>query len=69
MHHLIMVNFSRRQLHYSAAERLMGAGTKTDGEISVPKTIGVPMSPGMKLGSTWPGTTTPARTRRRLSSS
>src|SRR3982751_3902128 len=28
----------------------MGAGTETDGEISVPKTIGVPMSPGMKLG-------------------
>ena len=50
MHHLIMVNFSRRQLIYSAAERLMGAGTETDGEITVPKTIGVPMSPGMKLG-------------------
>ena len=50
MHHLIMVNFSRRQLLYSAAERLMGAGTETDEEISVPKTIGVPMSPGMKLG-------------------
>jgi hypothetical protein len=50
MHHLIMVNFSRRQLLYSAAERLMGAGTETDDEISVPKTIGVPMKPGMKLG-------------------
>lgn len=50
MHHLIMVNFSRRQLLYSAAERLMGAGTETDGEISVPKTIGVPMKPGMNLG-------------------
>jgi hypothetical protein len=50
MHHLIMVNFSRRQLLYSAAERLMGAGTETDDEVSVPKTIGVPMSPGMKLG-------------------
>lgn len=50
MHHLIMVNFSRRQLLYSAAERLMGAGTETDGEISVPKTIGVPMKSGMKLG-------------------
>jgi hypothetical protein len=50
MHHLIMVNYSRRQLLYSAAERLMGAGTETDGEISVPKTIGVPMKPGMKLG-------------------
>jgi hypothetical protein len=50
MHHLIMVNFSRRQLLYSAAERLMGAGTETDEEVSVPKTIGVPMKPGMKLG-------------------
>ena len=50
MHHLIMVNFSRRQLLYSAAERLMGAGTETDGEVSVPKTIGVPMKPGMNLG-------------------
>jgi hypothetical protein len=50
MHHLIMVNFSRRQLLYPAAERLMGAGTETDGEVSVPKTIGVPMTPGTKLG-------------------
>ena len=50
LHHMIMVNFSRRQLLYSAAERLMGAGTETDSEVSVPKTIGVPLSPGMKLG-------------------
>lgn len=49
MHHMVMVNFSRRQLLYSAAERLMGTGTET-GEASVPKTIGVPMTPGMKLG-------------------
>ena len=49
MHHMIMVNFSRRQLLYPAAERLMGTGTET-GEVSVPKTIGVPMKPGMKLG-------------------
>jgi hypothetical protein len=50
MHHLIMVNFSRRQLLYPAAERLMGAGTETDEEVSVPKTIGVPMKSGMNLG-------------------
>ncbi len=50
IHHMIMVNFSRRQLLYPAAERLMGAGTETEGEISVPKTIGVPMAPGMRLG-------------------
>jgi hypothetical protein len=49
IHHLIMVNFSRRQLVYAAAERLMGAGTETD-DVSVPKTIGVPMTPGMQLG-------------------
>ena len=49
MHHMIMVNFSRRQLLYSAAERLMGTGTET-GEVTVPKTIGVPMKPGMQLG-------------------
>ncbi len=49
MHHMIMVNFSRRQLLYSAAERLMGTGTETD-DVSVPKTIGVPMKPGMRLG-------------------
>ncbi len=50
MHHMIMVNFGRRQLLYPAAERLMGSGTETDSEISVPKTIGVPMSSGMPLG-------------------
>jgi hypothetical protein len=50
MHHMIMVNFSRRQLLYPAAERLMGAGTETDAEVTVPKTIGIPLSPGMKLG-------------------
>ena len=49
IHHMIMVNFSRRQLVYPAVERLMGAGTET-GDLSVPKTIGVPMRPGMKLG-------------------
>jgi hypothetical protein len=49
MHHLIMVNFDRRQLLYSAVERLMGAGSET-GDASVPKTIGVPMTPGTNLG-------------------
>ena len=49
MHHMVMVNFSRRQLLYSAAERLMGTGTETE-DVSIPKTIGVPMKPGMKLG-------------------
>ncbi len=49
IHHMIMVNFSRRMLLYPASERLMGAGTETE-DIKVPKTIGVPMKPGMDLG-------------------
>ena len=49
LHHLIMANYSRRQLVYPAVERLMGAGTETE-DVSVPKTIGVPMTPGMSLG-------------------
>jgi hypothetical protein len=49
LHHLIVINFDRRQLLYRAAERLGGAGQET-GEVSVPKTIGVPMTPGTKLG-------------------
>ncbi|HWB39785.1 MAG TPA: hypothetical protein VG500_00915 [Gemmatimonadales bacterium] len=49
IHHMIMVNFSRRMLLYPAPERLLGAGTETE-DIKVPKTIGVPMKPGMDLG-------------------
>jgi hypothetical protein len=49
IHHMIMVNFSRRMLIYPASERLLGAGTETE-DIKVPKTIGVPMKPGMRLG-------------------
>jgi len=49
MHHLITVNYSRRQLLYPAAERLFGAGTETE-DAAVPVTVGVPLSPGMKLG-------------------
>jgi hypothetical protein len=49
IHHMIMVNFSRRMLLYPASERLMGAGSETE-DIKVPKTIGVPMKPGMNLG-------------------
>ncbi|MGH7628880.1 MAG: hypothetical protein ACREOF_05745 [Gemmatimonadales bacterium] len=49
MHHMIMVNFDRRQLLYPAVERIAGAGSETD-DASVPKTIGVPLSRGMDLG-------------------
>jgi hypothetical protein len=49
MHHLIMINYDRRQLIYDAAERLWGAGVET-GNFSLPKTIGVPLTPGTELG-------------------
>lgn len=49
MHHMIGVNFSRRQLLYPAAERLFGAGTET-ADATIPATIGVPMKPGMDMG-------------------
>lgn len=49
MHHLIAVNYDRRQLLYPAAERLFGAGTETD-DASVPATIGVPLKAGTSLG-------------------
>ncbi len=49
MHHMIGVNYSRRQAIYPAAERLFGAGQETS-DASIPATIGVPMAPGMDLG-------------------
>jgi hypothetical protein len=49
LHHLIVVNFSRRQLVYPASERLMGAGSET-ADVTVPKTVGIPLHPGMRLG-------------------
>jgi hypothetical protein len=49
LHHMIVVNFDRRQLLYSAVERLAGAGSETADAV-VPKTIGVPMTPGTHLG-------------------
>ncbi len=49
MHHMIMVNFDRRQLLYNAVERLMGAGQET-GSATIPRTIGVPLTPGQHLG-------------------
>ncbi|MFI5235060.1 MAG: hypothetical protein ACHQXA_05060 [Gemmatimonadales bacterium] len=49
LHHMIMANFDRRQLVYAAYERLMGAGQET-ADVSVPRTIGVPLKTGDKLG-------------------
>lgn len=49
VHHLIGVNFDRRQLLYSNVERLFGVGQETEA-VSVPRSIGVPMSEGARLG-------------------
>ncbi|HSB55715.1 MAG TPA: hypothetical protein VLD58_15245, partial [Gemmatimonadales bacterium] len=49
MHHMIGVNYARRQLLYPAAERLFGAGQET-ADASIPSSIGVPMKPGMDIG-------------------
>ncbi|HEY7682434.1 MAG TPA: hypothetical protein VH879_07295 [Gemmatimonadales bacterium] len=49
MHHMIGVNYSRRQAIYPAAERLFGSGAET-ADATIPATIGVPMRPGMDLG-------------------
>ncbi len=49
IHHLIGINFDRRQLLYPAAERIFGIGRETE-DMSVPKSIGVPMQPGFKMG-------------------
>ncbi len=49
IHHMIMVNFDRRQLVYPAAERILGSGTETQSYV-LPKSIGVPVRTGGDLG-------------------
>lgn len=49
VHHMIIVNFDRRQLVYPAAERILGSGTETQSYV-LPKSIGVPVRPGSDLG-------------------
>jgi hypothetical protein len=49
IHHLIVANYDRRQLVYPAVERLWGAGIET-GSVEVPKTVGIPLHQGTKLG-------------------
>ncbi|TFG46758.1 MAG: hypothetical protein E4H41_01255 [Gemmatimonadales bacterium] len=48
VHHLNIMNFDRRQLLYPAVERMVAAGSET-GNVSIPKTIGMPMEPGYRL--------------------
>lgn len=49
MHHLIGVNFERRQAVYPVPERFLGIGTETR-DILLPKQLGVPMADGTRLG-------------------
>src|SRR5919202_1263873 len=49
VHHLIAVNFDRRQLVYPAVERLFGWSKETDA-VKLPKGVGVPLEPGERLG-------------------
>lgn len=49
MHHVVILNFDRRQLLYSMTERVFGAGTETD-DASIPRSIGVPFPPNTSMG-------------------
>lgn len=49
LHHVIGVNFDRRQLVYDALERPFAGGTET-GEVMLPKELGLPFPKGDHLG-------------------
>ena len=49
LHHLIGVNFDRRQLVYHSVERLFGWGAETD-KVVLPGGLGVPLPKGDHLG-------------------
>lgn len=49
LHHLIGVNFERRQLVYPVVERLFGVGTETS-DVVLPEVLGVPLEEGSRLG-------------------
>lgn len=49
LHHLIGVNFSRRQLAQPMAERLFAIGTETD-DVLLPSSLGVPLHEGDSIG-------------------
>lgn len=49
MHHLIAVNFARRQLVYPVPERLFGVGTETP-DIRLPDFLEVPLARGDSIG-------------------
>lgn len=49
VHHLIAINFDRRQLFYPMYERIFGIGSET-ADASIPKSLGVPVRKGNKMG-------------------
>lgn len=49
LHHLIGLNFERRQVVYPVLERLFGIGTETS-DVVLPETLGVPVRKGSRLG-------------------
>jgi hypothetical protein len=49
IHHLIAVNFDRRQIVYQMVERLFGWGKETD-PVMLPSGVGVPLARGQHLG-------------------
>jgi hypothetical protein len=49
MHHVVILNFDRRQLLYSMAERVFGAGSET-ADASIPRSIGIPFPPHTRMG-------------------
>ena len=58
LHHVIGVNFSRRQLVYPVAERIFGFGTETP-DVKLPHFLEVPLEQGDSLGvyAMWNNTT------------
>lgn len=48
LHHVIGVNFGRRQLVHPALERFVGVGSET-GDVVLPEELGVPMTRGQSL--------------------
>ena len=49
MHHMELVNFDRRQLVYTMAERVLGIGEETQPAI-IPKSVGMPLNRGSHMG-------------------
>lgn len=49
MHHVVILNFDRRQLLYSMSERVFGAGAETE-DASIPRSIGVPFPRNTRMG-------------------